>query len=69
MVLFNSLYTRFWYRLQKNNEVMIEEDVCQITRRSIPCLRAKKDFIWLEKLTDINVKQIWYKNPYRVLIF
>jgi len=65
MGLFNSIYTRVWYKLLKNNEVMVVEVVCLISWCTISCVRGKKDLPNREKLHEIIVKQICYKNPHR----
>jgi hypothetical protein len=44
MVLFDSIYSRLWYRLQKNNEVMVVVVVFQISWSTLSSLRGKKDF-------------------------
>lgn len=69
MVVFNCLYSWIWYRLQKNNEVMVEVVVCLITWCQISCMRLKKDFNYLEENYEVIVKQIWYKNPHRDLMY
>lgn len=55
MVVFDCIYTRFWYELKKNHEVMVEEDVCQIPWRALSRVRYKRDFLSAETNLVHNV--------------
>jgi hypothetical protein len=48
---------------------MVEVVVCLITWCQISCMRLKKDFNYLEENYEVIVKQIWYKNPHRDLMY
>jgi hypothetical protein len=37
-----SIYTWIWYEIKKNYQLMVEEDVLEITGCSLSCVRGKR---------------------------